>query len=65
MCENMENRWQPCPSAETEHHVAKLRDGRISKHSLDVVLHERERRRNYDRDPTNDDNQIAATARDV
>ncbi len=39
----------PRADAETHHHVAELRHGRVGEHLLDVVLHERQQRRDQDR----------------
>ena len=63
--EDVEHRRQPCTSAETEHHVAELRNGRIRKHLLDVVLHERKCSRDDDGDATDHGDEVATRTEDV
>ncbi len=63
--EDVKHRRQPCTSAETEHHVAELRNGRIRKHLLDVVLHERKCGGDHDRDPADDGDEVATRTKDV
>ena len=63
--EDVEHRWQPSASAETHHHVAQLRDRRVRKHLLDVVLNECQCSGNDNRDATNQNDEVHAVAVNV
>ena len=56
--EDVEHGRQPGAGAEAEHHVAELADRRVGEHLLDVVLDERQQRRDDDRDRSDDDDDV-------
>ncbi len=56
--EDVEHRGGPGADAESHHHVAELRHGRVGEHLLDVVLHERQGGGNDHGDATDHGDQV-------